>query len=93
MFRTVGDQVSLWESVLPAELLVLPGELGRVDTLLDGPMFFAPFAPFFDPRIGRPSTPIARGVRRSGDRPAHRNRREAPHQGRRLLPNRTRTTV
>ncbi len=58
MFRTVGDQVSLWESVLPAELLVLPAELGRVDTLLDDPVFFAPFAPFFDPRIGRPSTPM-----------------------------------
>jgi IS5 family transposase len=58
VFRTVGDQVSLWESVLPAELLVLPAELGRVDTLLDDPVFFAPFAPFFDPRIGRPSTPM-----------------------------------
>ena len=58
MFRTVGDQVSLWESVLPAELLVLPTELGRVDALLDDPVFFAPFAPFFDPRIGRPSTPM-----------------------------------
>jgi IS5 family transposase len=58
LFRTVGDQVSLWESVLPAELLVLPAELGRVDGLLDDPVFFAPFAPFFDPRMGRPSTPM-----------------------------------
>ena len=30
MFRTVGDQVSLWEAVLPAELLKLPDELARV---------------------------------------------------------------
>ena len=58
MFRTVGDQVSLWEAVLPAELLKLPDELGRVDGLLDDPVFFAPFVPFFDPRIGRPSTPM-----------------------------------
>jgi len=33
MFRTVGEQVSLWEAVLPAELLRLPGELARVDEL------------------------------------------------------------
>lgn len=58
MFRTVGDQVSLWEAVLPAELLTLPDELARVDGLLDDPVFFAPFAPFFDPRMGRPSTPM-----------------------------------
>jgi transposase, IS5 family len=58
VFRTVGDQVSIWESMLPAEVLVLPVELARVDALLDDPAFFAPFAPFFDPRIGRPSTPM-----------------------------------
>ncbi|MGV1050471.1 MAG: ISNCY family transposase [Solirubrobacterales bacterium] len=58
MFRTVGDQPSLWESVLPAELLRLPEELARVDAMLDDPVFFAPFVPFFDPRIGRPSTPM-----------------------------------
>ena len=58
MFRTVGDQVSLWEAVLPAELLKLPDELARVDELLDDPVFFAPFVAFFDPRIGRPSTPM-----------------------------------
>lgn len=33
MFRTVGDQVSLWEAVLPPELLKLPDELARVDAL------------------------------------------------------------
>ena len=31
MFRTVNDQPTLWDSILPAELLVLPVELGRVD--------------------------------------------------------------
>jgi IS5 family transposase len=48
----------LWDSILPAELLVLPGELARVDALLDDPVFFTPFAPFFDARIGRPSIPM-----------------------------------
>jgi IS5 family transposase len=58
VFRTVGDQPSLWESLLPEEVLRLPGELARVDALLDDPAFFAPFAPHFDPLIGRPSTPV-----------------------------------
>jgi transposase, IS5 family len=58
VFRTVGDQTSLFESVLPVELLLLPDELARVDALLDDPVFFTPFVPFFDPRIGRPSTPM-----------------------------------
>jgi IS5 family transposase len=57
MFRTVGDPVSLWESLLPAEVLRLPDELARVDALLDDPAFFAPFAPYFHPVLGRPSTP------------------------------------
>ena len=58
MFRTVGDQPSLWESILPEEVRRLPDELARVDALLDDPAFFTPFVPFFDPRIGRPSTPM-----------------------------------
>ena len=29
-----------------------------MDALLDDPVFFAPFVPFFDPRLGRPSTPM-----------------------------------
>ena len=58
MLRTRAAQVSLWEAVLPAEVLRLPEELARVDALLDDPVFFAPFVPFFDPRVGRPSTPM-----------------------------------
>jgi transposase, IS5 family len=58
VFRTVGDQPSLRESLLPEEVLRLPAELARVDGLLDDPAFFAPFAPHFDPLIGRPSTPV-----------------------------------
>lgn len=58
MFRTVGDGPALWESLLPAEVLRLPPELARVDALLDDPVFFAPFAPYFHPVLGRPSTPV-----------------------------------
>jgi transposase, IS5 family len=39
-------------------VLRLPEELAQVDALLDDPVFFAPFTPFFDPRLGRPSTPM-----------------------------------
>jgi transposase, IS5 family len=58
MLRTRAAEVSLWEAVLPEEVLRLPEELARVDALLDDPVFFAPFVPFFDPRLGRPSTPM-----------------------------------
>jgi IS5 family transposase len=58
MFRTIGDGPSEWESRLPAEVLRLPEELARVDALLDDPVFFAPFARFFHPVLGRPSTPV-----------------------------------
>ena len=58
VFRTVNDQPTLWDAILPSELLVLPAELARVDVLLDDPVFFAPFVSYFDPVIGRPSIPM-----------------------------------
>jgi IS5 family transposase len=58
VLRTVNDQPTLWDAILPSELLVLPIELGRVDALLDDAAFFAPFAAYFDVRIGRPSIPM-----------------------------------
>jgi IS5 family transposase len=58
VFRTIGDRPSSWESRLPPEVLRLPAELTRVSALLDDPVFFAPFAPYFHPVIGRPSTPV-----------------------------------
>lgn len=58
VFRTVSDQPTLWDAILPPELLVLPAELGRVDALLDDAVFFAPFAAYFDARVGRPSIPM-----------------------------------
>src|SRR5258708_25521060 len=44
--------------MLPAELLRLSAELARVDAYVDDPAFFAPFAPYFHPVLGRPSTPV-----------------------------------
>jgi IS5 family transposase len=58
MLRTTNPQPSLWETILPAELLGLPAELARVDALLDDPGFLAPFAAHYDPVLGRPSVPI-----------------------------------
>jgi transposase, IS5 family len=58
MLRMRAVDVSLWEAVLPQEVLALPEELAQVDALLDDPGFFAPFVPFFDPELGRPSTPM-----------------------------------
>ena len=42
MLRTVGDQPTLWEAILPEELRRLPEELARLDVLLDDPVFVAP---------------------------------------------------
>jgi IS5 family transposase len=58
MLRTTNPQHSLWEAILPSELLGLPAELARVDHLLDDPAFWEPFRAHFDPIIGRPSIPI-----------------------------------
>jgi IS5 family transposase len=58
VFRTIGDRPSRWECLLPPEVLRLPEELARVDALLDDPAFFAPFAPYFHPVLGRPCTPV-----------------------------------
>jgi IS5 family transposase len=38
-------------------LLRLPEGLARVDEPLDEEVFFGPFEAFFDPRLGRSSTP------------------------------------
>lgn len=58
MLRTVNAQPTLWEAILPAECLVLPGDLAAVDRLLSDERFFAPFAAHFDATFGRPSIPI-----------------------------------
>jgi IS5 family transposase len=62
MLRTVADQPTLWEAILPEELRRLPEQLARMDALLDAllddPVFFTPYVSLFDPRMGRPSTPM-----------------------------------
>ena len=63
VFRTVNDQPTLWDAILPAELLWLPTELARVDALLDDEKFLGPFAAYFDARIGRPSIPMETDLR------------------------------
>jgi IS5 family transposase len=54
----VDPQPTLWETILPPEFLALPPGLEQIDRLLDDPVFFEPFVPFFDPVIGRPSIPM-----------------------------------
>ena len=59
MLRTKVDaQATLWETLLPPEVLRLPPGLMEIDALLDDPVFFEPFEEFFDPEIGRPSIPM-----------------------------------
>ena len=58
MLRTVSDQPTLWESVIPECLLGLPGDLAEIDALLDDERFFVPFRAHFDPVAGRPSIPM-----------------------------------
>jgi IS5 family transposase len=63
MLRTVGDQPTLWESILPEVCLGMPAELEAVDRLLDDGRFFEPFRAFFHPILGRPSIPMATYLR------------------------------
>jgi IS5 family transposase len=58
MLRTVSEQPTLWESILPSEVLGLPAELVAIDGVLDDERFFAPYRRFFHATIGRPSIPI-----------------------------------
>ena len=59
MLRTVGGGApTLWESILPAAVLGMPGELERVDRLLDDSRFVDPYRAFFHETLGRPSIPI-----------------------------------
>jgi hypothetical protein len=58
MLRTRNDQPTLWDAIIPSELLELPELLAKVDRLLDDERFFAPFVPYFHPSEGRPSIPM-----------------------------------
>lgn len=63
MLRLRKDQSSLWESVLPEEVLKLSEELSKVDELLEDERFFAPFRERFSCQWGRPTVPVATYLR------------------------------
>jgi len=56
ILRLRGDQMSLWESMLPPELFRLNEELTKVDQLLDDERFLAPFRQRFSTQTGRQLT-------------------------------------
>lgn len=58
MLRVADEQLSLWDVVLPPELLRLPDELARIDAYLDDERFLRPWRGMFDARLGRPSVPV-----------------------------------
>ncbi len=58
MLRTRNDQPTLWDAIIPPELLGLPEQLAKVDRLLDDERFFAAFVPHFHATEGRPSIPM-----------------------------------
>jgi IS5 family transposase len=58
VLRTSDPRASLWEAILPTEVLSLPAELASVDRLLEDSVFIEPFRPHFDPSRGRPSVPL-----------------------------------
>ena len=63
MLRLRKDQPSLWESVLPEEVLALSGELAKVDVVLSDERFFAPFRDKFSSHRGRPTVAVATYLR------------------------------
>ena len=59
MRRTRAVDVSLWEAVLPPEVLRLPEEFARVDALFERPGVLRAVRAVLRPaRVGRPSTPM-----------------------------------
>ncbi len=63
MIKTDAMQLDLWSAVLPPEVWELPGELQRVDRLLQSPGILAPLADVLDAERGRPSLPLTQVVR------------------------------
>lgn len=63
MLRLRNDQASLWESVLPQEVLQLSEELTRIDELLEDERFFTPFKEKFFTKRGRPTVPVSTYLR------------------------------
>jgi transposase, IS5 family len=70
MLRLRGEQMeTLWDAVLPAEVLALPADLARLDALLEGGELLAPFRALWLERWpealaqGRPTVPMETFVR------------------------------
>ena len=63
MFRTVSGERSLWEAVLPEEVLMLPPVLVGADRLLGAPGLVEVFRPYFSADRGRWSIPMDTYVR------------------------------
>lgn len=60
MLRLRGhqNQATLWDLVVPVDILELPEELAKVDQWLDDDRFFEPYLEKFNQRLGRPSVPV-----------------------------------
>ncbi|WP_433207083.1 ISNCY family transposase [Nocardia sp. CA-107356] len=58
MLRVADQQISLWDVVLPPEMMRLPDELARIDAYLDDERFVISWRGMFDTRLGRPSVPV-----------------------------------
>jgi len=58
MLRLYNEQLTIWDYVLPEELLELSTELKAIDCLLDDERFIEPFLSRWNTRIGRPTVPV-----------------------------------
>ncbi|CAA7600888.1 Transposase InsH, N-terminal [Acididesulfobacillus acetoxydans] len=58
MLRLRNEQLTIWDSILPKEVLELSPELKTVDRLLDDERFMEPFLSHWNIRIGRPTVPV-----------------------------------
>lgn len=58
MLRTLGEQPTLWESMLHSGMLTMSPDHERIDELLDDERCSEPYRTFFDASLGRPSIPI-----------------------------------
>ncbi|WP_338824116.1 ISNCY family transposase ISMomu1 [Moorella humiferrea] len=58
MLRLKDPQLTLWDALLPSDLVQLNPELARVDELLEDDKFMTPFISRFEARLGRPTIPM-----------------------------------
>lgn len=58
-----NNQITMWEQILPKELLALPEELQRIDELLDDEKLFEPYLERFNARMSRPTVKVETNIR------------------------------